>query len=144
MANEANIMKLLQTLGGASSSYSQGSQMRQGGQPVLPKPEISMPDNLSPYAPGNNGGGPHAHKGGFTSVNGRLMPNSNAKPNEMSDEGAQHPVNQLAEYLTTNGGAAATAAAVRQRKGVDASLFLRGGRGMPNAPSNMVVAGSRG
>lgn len=145
MPDKANIMKLLQTLGGGSDSYSQGSQSIQNGQPLLPKPQMSMPDALSPYAPGNQMGGPHAHKGGYAfAANGR-QPNSNPAKveSEMSDHADNHPMNQLAEYLTTVGGASARAASQRlYGKGTDPALFLKGNQGMQafKAP----VAGVRG
>lgn len=124
MASSANIMKLLQTLGGASDAYSQGSMMRKGGQPLLPKPELSMPDNLSPYAPGNQGGGVHAHKGGYTNGPNRTK---GAKPNQMPDSSDNHPANQLAQYLATSGGRS-------MPTGTDAAMYMRGAGMSHGAP----------
>lgn len=133
MAAQSNILKLLQSLGGmASESYGQGSSMmpRKGGQPILPKPEISMPHNMSPYAPGNQSGGPMAAMG---AVNGYDQPNhtKGAKPNQMSHMEPSHPITQLASYLQTQGGMSATApGGLKMRKSVGTQDFLRGGAGV--------------
>lgn len=145
MADPANIMKLLQTLGGGSDSYSQGSQAIKNGQPLLPKPQMSMPDALSPYAPGNQMGGMHAKKGGYAWGPGGRQPNSNPAKveSEMSDHADTHPMNQLAEYLTTVGGASARAASARNYKnGIDPALFIKGNQGMQAFKAPM--AGTRG
>lgn len=131
MANNANVIKLLNSLGGmASESYHQGSNMvqRKGGQPMLPKPEMSMPHALSPYAPGNQGGGAMAVMGADgNGVNIPASPNSTvgAKPNEMSSHASNHPAAQLAEYLMTQDGA--SAAPRLKKNGVDPGAFIRGG-----------------
>lgn len=86
MADPANMMKMLQALGGmASESYGAPTK---GGQPILPKPIISGPGVLSPYAPMNNGGQPNS--------------GTNMKPSKMGNVD-HHPANQLAQYLATNG-----------------------------------------
>jgi hypothetical protein len=143
MAAQSNIIKLLQALSGpASESYGQGSFSggRQGGQPILPKPTVSMPHAMSPYAPGNQNGGPHAILGAMqqgqmggadSSVGGYAMTQPNrtqgAKPNQMGSFQPSHPVSQLASYLQTQGGADATApGGLKIRRGVDAGAFLRG------------------
>lgn len=134
MAAQSNILKLLQSLGGmASESYGQGSMApsgRVGGQPILPKPTVSMPDAMSPYAPGNNAGGPMAHLGGgYHTAGPSNVPSPNktqgVKQNGMT-ESSNHPANQLAQYLATQGGAPTAGSGLRIRKGVDASAFLRG------------------
>jgi hypothetical protein len=119
MASQTNMLKLLQSLGGmASESYGQGSSMlgqqRKGGQPLLPKPTVSMPHNLSPYAPGNQGGGPYAQLGG----------RSGEVPGEMHNS-SHHPAAQLAEYLATSGGAPTTGSGLKIHR-VDAGAFIRG------------------
>jgi hypothetical protein len=127
MASQSNVMKLLQSLGGmASESYGQGSMApsgRVGGQPLLPKPTMSMPNALSPYAPGNQNGGPMAGLGGVSS---RPTPNKTqgAKWSGMS-ESSHHPANQLAEYLATQGGMSGPGG---RSMGIDAGAFLRGAR----------------
>lgn len=89
MADTANVMKMLQALGGmASESYGTGQPM-QGGQPILPKPQISGPGVMSPYAPMNNPAG-------------ERNSGTNQKPSKMGDAD-HHPANQLAQYLTMNG-----------------------------------------
>lgn len=101
MADPANVMKMLQALGGgmASESYGTGRPM-QGGQPLLPKPQISRPDLLSPYAPGLNNGEVMHNQGSHVPP----QPNSGTgqKPSKMGNADA-HPANQLAQYLVTNG-----------------------------------------
>lgn len=125
-----NILRMLNAIGGgASESYGQGSMLRKGGQPVLPKPAMSMPDMLSPYAPGNQQGGPQAQLGGnYHSAGPSSAPARNSTqgvvPNEMAESG-NHPIAQLAQYLTTSG-----APASRQGRGLnrtDAGAFIRGG-----------------
>lgn len=126
MANPANVMKMLQALGGgmASESYGTGSPMR-GGQPILPKPMISRANLLSPYAPGNNNGQTPNYFGnvpydattstrnpmnptGVNEFNPTVVsggqPNSGhgLKPSKMGDSDS-HTANQLARYLVTNG-----------------------------------------
>lgn len=129
MATQQNILKLLSSLGGgASESYSQGNFQKVGGQPLLPKPTMSMPHAMSPYAPGNQNGGPMAHLGGIVSQGNDASvpsPNSTAgvqKP-EMR-ESDNHPANQLAQYLTTTGGRSASAKL--KKTGTDPGMFLRG------------------
>lgn len=140
MANNQNILKLLSALGGgASESYSQGNLQKVGGQPLLPKPQMSMPHALSPYAPGNQGGGPMAALGGL--VGG--MPagaNDGSKPEPNSTMGVVHPAmrnspnnaaGQLAQYLTTAGASPKAKIkgpiAGRLATGMDTAAFLRGG-----------------
>jgi len=127
MANKSNVMKLLQSLGGmASESYGQGSMAppgRVGGQPILPKPTISMPNTLSPYAPGNQNGGPMAALGAQYSAPNKTQ---GVKHNGMANS-SSHPANQLAEYLMTTGGAPTAGSGLKVRRGVDAGAFLRGG-----------------
>jgi hypothetical protein len=132
-----NIMKLLGTLGGGSASYAQGSMPRKNGQPVLQKPALSQPDVMSPYAPGLQGGGTSAWQGAAQGLmQGKIShgdnfrnPNSTVgvKQSEMVDS-PTHPISQLAEYLTTTGGASASAAnRTRARVSTDPAMFIRGG-----------------
>lgn len=101
MADPANVLKMLQSLGGmASESYGGPTK---GGQPLLPKPMLSQPDLLSPYAPGLNSG---------------MNSGTNQKPSRMGDSD-HHPANQLAQYLTMNGRSA-------RRQYTDAGDFMRG------------------
>ena len=127
MASQQNILKLLSALGGAASeSYSQGNFQKVGGQPLLPKPQMSMPDNLSPYAPGNQGGGPMAAMGGMTPHwSSTDAPNSTVgqKRSEMHNS-PSHPAAQLAQYLMTSN---ASPRAKLKRNGTDPGSFLRGG-----------------
>lgn len=130
MANQA-ILKLISALGGgASEGYGQGNLQRVGGQPLLPKPEMSMPDALSPYAPGNQGGGMHAGLGGMLGgANDASKPSPNSTAgvvrNEMR-ESENHPAAQLAQYLTTIGGGSPSARL--KKTGTDPGMFLRGGQ----------------
>jgi hypothetical protein len=122
MAVQTNILKLLSMLGGgASESYGQGNLQKVGGQPLLPKPQMSMPHNLSPYAPGNQGGGPHASLGGSASHS-----TVGSVPNKMT-ESPNHPAAQLAQYLLTQEGM--NPAARLKKTGTDPGAFIRGGNG---------------
>lgn len=127
MANPQNIMKLMAALGGgASEGYGAGKLTTKNGQPMLPKPGISAPDFMSPYAPGNQQGGSQAHLGGSYHTAGPSMaPARNSTKgvvqNEMT-ESANHPATQLAQYLTTSG----APARARNTRGVDPGAFIRG------------------
>lgn len=128
-----NILKLLSTLGGgASEGYGQGNLQKVGGQPLLPKPQMSMPHAMSPYAPGNQGGGVLAMLGALTG--GHNTPNDASSPSPNSTAGvvhpamrdsSYHPAAQLAQYLTTERGR--SAAAPLKKTGTDAGSYLRGG-----------------
>lgn len=132
MANQ-NILKLISALGGgASEGYGQGNLQRVGGQPLLPKPEMSMPDALSPYAPGNQGGGMHAGLGALT---GGANDGSKPSPNSTGGvvhpqmrESANHPAAQLAQYLTTLEGRSPSARL--KKTGTDPGAFIRGGHAL--------------
>jgi hypothetical protein len=117
MANPANMMKMLQALGGmGSESYGAPTQ---GGQPILPKPIISGPGVMSPYAPMNNPAGEQMPQG------------SGLKPSKMG-EADHHPANQLAQYLTLNGRSARrqyTDAGDHARGAISASGVVPGARG---------------
>lgn len=131
MANQA-ILKLISALGGgASEGYGQGNLQRVGGQPLLPKPEMSMPDALSPYAPGNQGGGMHAGLGALTGgANDASQPSPNKTTGVVTPQmrdSANHPAAQLAQYLTTLDGASPRARL--KGNGTDPGMFLRGGHG---------------
>lgn len=106
-----NIIKLLSFLGGgASEGYGgPGKLQKVGGQPLLPKPEVSQPDAMSPYAPGNLGG----------QTVGSVQ-------NNMQDS-APHPAAQLAQYLTTLEGRSPSARL--KITGRDPGAFIRGGQG---------------
>lgn len=125
-----NAMKLLQALGGmASENYSQGGtggQQRMGGQPILPKPAISRPDMLSPYAPGNQQGGMHAGSG-LRGTHGSDNPAPNKTQGviatEMGGDTSNHPAAQLAEYLHTAQGRSARTSMT----GTNPAAFIRGG-----------------
>jgi hypothetical protein len=145
MANQQNILKLLSALSGASSeSYGQGNFQKVGGQPLLPKPQMSMPHALSPYAPGNQGGGVHAQLGGIQAqdssgpqvtpnkTGGVIAPNMRNSPN--------HPAAQLAQYLATQEGRHPSARL--KSFGTDPGMFIRGGQGQASLPG--VSAGVRG
>lgn len=129
MAVQTNILKLLSTLGGgASESYSQGNLQKVGGQPLLPKPGVSMPDALSPYAPGNQGGGIHAQLGG---IMGGANDGSAPAPNSTGGvvhpkmrDSANHPAAQLAQYLLTQEGRSPSARL--KKTGTDPGMFIRG------------------
>lgn len=129
MADPQNILKLLSVLsGGASESYGQGNFQRVGGQPILPKPQMSMPHALSPYAPGNQGGGPQAYLGGLQQGNdgSRPSPNSTAGViHPQMRESANHPAAQLAQYLATDLGRSPSARL--KKTGTDPGAFIRGG-----------------
>lgn len=130
MASRDNIMGMLNALGGmASESYGQGGMGRRvvGGQPILPKPNISMPDMLSPYAPGNQRGGPHAQLGGsYHSAGPSQAPAPNSTRgvvNSEMAESAPHPSAQLAQYLLTSGASPRSQA----HRPTNPGAFLRGG-----------------
>ncbi len=129
MADASNILKLMAALGGggmASQDYSQGSvngagQAMKGGQPILPKPAISAPDLMSPYAPGNTGGG-HWNN---PNMDKRSGSDNNMKPSRMGNS-PNHPAAQLAKYLATDQGV--TRRVLGQ---VNSAAFLRGGASVP-------------
>jgi hypothetical protein len=126
-----NILQLLSFLGGgASEGYgTQGKLQKVGGQPLLPKPELSQPDALSPYAPGNLQGGPQAYLGGpqvQDSSGPHIQPNATKGAVESGmRESANHPAIQLAQYLATAKGRSASAPL--KRTGTDPGAFIRGG-----------------
>lgn len=96
MANPANMMKMLNALGGmASESYGSPTQ---GGQPILPKPQISGPGVMSPYAPMNDP---------VTQSMTQSNSGTHQKPTQMGNSDA-HPANQLAQYLMMAGKSART------------------------------------
>lgn len=129
MAVQTNILKLLSALGGgASESYSQGNMQKVGGQPLLPKPQMSMPHALSPYAPGNQAGGPYASLGGnYHSAGPSNAPPQNSTAgvvqNKMT-ESDNHPAAQLAQYLLTQEGRSPSARL--KKTGTDPGMFIRG------------------
>jgi hypothetical protein len=129
MATQQNILKLLSALGGAASeSYGQGNFQKVGGQPLLPKPQMSMPHNLSPYAPGNQKGGPYA---GLGAIAGGANAGSPAKPGSgqvlsKMQNSSHHPAAQLAQYLSTQEGQSPSARL--KSSGTDPGAFIRGGR----------------
>lgn len=133
MAAQQNILKLLSALGGASSeSYGQGNFQKVGGQPLLPKPQMSMPHALSPYAPGNQQGGPHAGLGALTGgANDASKPSPNKTGgvvhSQMRDS-SHHPAAQLAQYLATQEGRSPSARL--KRTGTDPGAFIRGGHAL--------------
>lgn len=89
MANA--LQGLAQYLSSAGPDYGSGLPGMQGGQMILPKPQISSPLH-GPYAPGNSTP-PNSAQSDMAGTDGAKQPRMGASP--------PHPMAQLAKYVAT-------------------------------------------